>query len=481
MTRSSHLLVVALCCVRCFVHGQATLESVVETKRFFVPGQGEQLDVNINVLGGSAVWKANERGARQARVEALTIVEQNGNIVDYRKTDVSGPERNDTTRVDFLHQEHFLLKPGEYSLSVELQDLQGAQGNSSKWSAPLVVPQRPDGISGSDVLLALPTADAAKKEAPMPYAGTYYPADVKALSFYSEIYGTDKKLGTDSLFSVSYQVETYETHQVKGSFKHVQRMKAAPVVPVGAEFPIGELPSGNYVLAVEARDRKGELLLRQEQFIQRNNPLAYDMNAVASADVSATFVDAMNDPDTLAEHISSLRPIANELERRMIDDRWKDKDVKLMKRFLYTFWYNRDGFDPAGAWERYRQQVIIANRLYGCRNKRGYQSDRGYVFLKYGSASTITDRSNDPEVKPYIIWHYYRAGKYSDKRFIFWQPDMAGNCWELLHSEVPGEVKNPHWNQMLNEATNGPWNVTDPNKVNTQEGERIEDNFNHPH
>ena len=52
---------------------------------------------------------------------------------------------------------------------------------------------------------------------------------------------------------------------------------------------------------------------------------------------------------------------------------------------------------------------------------------------------------------------------------------------ELLHSEVPGEVKNTHWNQVLHESTNGTWNVTDPNKVYTPSGIQTEDNFAHPH
>lgn len=481
MTRSSLLLLGLIAASEALAQGPATLDAVVETKRFEQPGQGVRLDVAISVIGATAVWKANAHSFQQAQVEALTIVEKDSAIVDYRKSDVGSPERTDTLHTDFLVDEHFLLQPGTYTLSVELTDLQGPEGNRSAWRAPLVIPAPGPDAHLSDILFTGGTrTNENGEQVPAPYPGTYFPSDVDHLAFYAELYGTDKRLGKDSLFSVSYQISTYETKQVKGAYRHVQRAKAAAVVPVSAVIPIADLPSGNYELVVEATDRNGNPLAHQEQFFQRNNPLHYDVMALKNLDVQGTFVASFTDRDTLAEAIASLRPIAEDLERRMIDDRWKDKDMELMKRFFYTFWVNRDGYDPEGAWKKYHEQVIMANKMYGCRNQRGYESDQGITFLRYGLPSTVVDGSNDNKQLPYIIWHYYRAGKYSNKRFVFWQQNTGIGCWELLHSEIPGEVKNYNWQAMLNQPL-GFSAPSDGQRVYSTEGLRLDDNFNNPH
>lgn len=462
----------------CIQAQTSTLDALVETKRFQSPSGSVQLDVNVSVLGGTATWKLNDRGTRQAQVDVLMLVEKDTTIVDYRKASVLGPERTDTATTDFLIDEHFLLAPGEYVLSVELSDVHGPASNLSQWRGPLVIPAKAAGISFSDLLLTNGSrTDAQGAIVPNPFAGTYYPAEVGRLGFYTELYGTDQQLGKDSLFMVTTQIETFETKQVKGEFKRQQRKTSAATVPVSVEFPIDGLPSGNYLLVVEVADRSGSMLARQEQFFQRNNPLRYDITALESVSVTNTFADAITDRDTLAENIACLRPIATDLERRMIDARWKDKDLTLMKRFFYTFWANRDGFDPERAWNKYNEQVVMANKMYGCRNQKGYENDRGITFLKYGLPSTVVDQSQDNRQLPYLIWHYYKAGRYSDKRFVFWQQNVGIGCWELMHSEIPGEIKNYNWQSQLTQPL-GPASL---NRTGTPEGIRMDDNFDRPH
>lgn len=479
MPRTTVTLLAAVMFFSVSAQVRSTLDAIVETKRYHAGDQGEQLDVNISVLGGTAVWKPNEHGFQQARVEALTIVEKDSAIVDFRKTEVGSPERTDTLRSDFQHQEHFLLKPGNYVLSIELHDANGAANNRTVWRGPLVMPVPAKGITFSDPLLTSSAPKDQAASAAMPYVGTYYPPDVTSLGFYTEVYGTDAVLGKDSAFVLQCQLETYETRTVKGQFRKVQRAKGAPTVPLSVELPIADLPSGNYLVVAEVVDRRGNTLARQEQFIQRNNPVRYDLNALGHMDISSTFADAMNDADTLAENVACLRPIATDLERRMIDERWKDRDMQLMKRFFYTFWVNRDGFDPESAWLRYKAQVDKANQMFACRNRRGYETDQGIAFLKYGLPSSVVDGSNDNKQLPYLIWHYYKAGKYSDKRLVFWQQNAGVGCWDLLHSEIPGEMKTPNWQVLLNAPliTGG----TDGTRVYSIEGDRLNDNFSHPH
>jgi len=426
--------------------GQSRLNAVVETKRFHEPGTGELVDVNIAILGSTALWTVDERGFEQAQAEVLTVVEQSGKIVDYRKTLVRSPERADTLQTDFIHQERFILQPGEYALKLELHDANLADTARTYVHMPLVVSAREKEVTLSDIMFTTPSSDG-KGIAPFP--GTYYPAGTDKLRFYAEVYGTIDHFGKDGPFIAVTQIEGYESGTVAANFRHVQRLKADTVVTLGMEFGIGKLPSGNYLLAVEIRDRHDSLVQRRAQFFQRNNPITYDPTILVDGELGPNFTDAYTDPDTLAEYLSSMRPIADELERKMIDDRWKDKKPELMRQLMYTFWYNRAPDDPQLAWERYLQAVNYANKRFGCRNMRGYQSDQGYVYLRYGAPNTVVDRANETTAVPYMIWHYYRAGLYSDRRFVFYQPERSTTCWTLLTSDMPGEINNSRWLDQL--------------------------------
>ncbi len=421
---------------------QQRLNAVVETKRFHEPGKGELVDINTSILGSTVLWTMDERGFVQAQVDALITLEQGDKIIDYRKAKVASPERADTLQGDFIYNERFLLQPGSYAITVALRDANLADTARTYVHAPLVIAERGANASLSDIMFTLPSDEG---QGIRPYPGTYYPQEVTKLGSYAEAYGTMDRFGKDGLFLAVIQIENYEGGQVAGNFRQVQRLKADTIVPLGVEFGIGKLPSGNYLLVVELRDRNDSLVQRRTQFFQRNNPVDYDPGRMLPGELGPNFTDAYTDPDTLLDHLSSMRPVADELERKMIDDQVKNKDPEVMRQIMYTFWYNRGPADPQAAWERYLEAVKYVNRQFGCRNMRGYQSDQGYVYLRYGAPNTVVNRTHETGVVPYMIWHYYRAGRYNDRRFVFYQPERSTTCWTLLTSDMPGELNDSRW------------------------------------
>jgi GWxTD domain-containing protein len=470
----------------CALRSAAAVDVVVETRVFHQPGDGPRVEVNMAFIAGTMINQVNERGFHQPRVQAVTIIEQNGVVKAFSKVEVQGIERLDSLEHDLLHQEFFNLAPGDYDLSIEARDLNSSDTTATRYFAPLAVGSLSKGVVISEVQFAERIEPAGENGMAkygyqvIPLISDYFPKEIGQLNIYAEIYGTDEHFGTDSLFLLTYQIETYEDRKVHGSFKRNSRVKGKPVEPVIAQFDIGKLASGNYLLVLEVRDRQGELVSRREQFFQRNNPRnsAYDPNSLDQLDLTNTFADNFRNKDTLAEFVNSLRPIADPLERKIIDDRWRDRDMDHMKRFFYVFWANRSP-SPELAWKEYREQVIMVNKLFSCRVLRGYETDRGYVYLKYGAPNTMMDRFNEMGTVPYTIWHYYRAGRYTNKRFIFYQPDIANNCFQLLHSEVPGEMQNPQWNHILHQRNNPIPGVRggDPG---TLESDRVREFFNDP-
>ncbi len=468
------------------LHSTAAVDVVVETKVYQRPGADPRVEVYMAFIAGTMMNQVNERGFHQSRIEALTIIEQDGVVKAFSKVEVQGIEDLDSLQNDLLHQENFDLAPGNYDLSIEARDLNSTDTTVTRYNAPLAVGSLGQGVQISEILLAERIEPAEEGGMAkygyqvVPLISDYLPKEIKQLNFYAEVYNTDKVFGADSLYLLSYQIENFESRSVHRSYKKNSRVKARPVEPVIAQFDIGDLGSGNYLLVIEIRDKKGEQHGRKEFFFQRNNPLqnAYDLRALEQVDLANTFADNFTNADTLAEHINSLRPIADPLERKMIDDRLGDRDLDHMKRFFYSFWANRSA-DPEKAWKDYEEQVIKVNKLFSCRIMKGYETDRGYVYLKYGAPNTMMDRLNEMGSLPYSIWHYYRAGRYTNKRFIFYQPDLANYCMQLLHSEVPGEIKNPHWNQILHSRST-PANIQNTNDPNTIESDRVREFYNDP-
>ena len=117
----------------------------------------------------------------------------------------------------------------------------------------------------------------------------------------------------------------------------------------------------------------------------------------------------------------------------------------MLKYFQNVKKYNRNPSEPGLEWSKYKSEVKKTDQLFGTKVRRGYETDRGRIYLKYGAPNTVTDRPNEPSAYPYQIWHYYKIGKFNNKRFIFYMPDIGSNEYIVLHSNLQGEFFNNNW------------------------------------
>ena len=56
---------------------------------------------------------------------------------------------------------------------------------------------------------------------------------------------------------------------------------------------------------------------------------------------------------------------------------------------------------------------------------------------------------------------------YSNKRFVFYNPDLVNNSYRLLHSDMVGEQQNYRWQLALNKRDNQNTNIDDPGNQNS--------------
>lgn len=465
----------------------ANLTAYFDYKKFWSPEDGPYIETYITIVGSSVNYVTQQNGAIQANVEITMILKNGPEIVDYKKYTLNSPGLVDSSYTDFIDQQRFAMKNGTYELEIEMLDVNNPEAEAFASVQTLEINFPADEVNVSDIQL-LDKVVKAEEAGPftksgydlVPVAGNFYPENFSQIRFYTEIYNTHVA-GEDERYLLRYYIETFEKEKLLSDFHQFRKVKGQPVHVLMANLNIDKLGTGNYNLVVEVRSKENDLLARKVEFFQRSKRLQeMDLEALSSVDISETWVAAYDNIDTLMEHIRSTRPLSTNSEKYIVDNTFKQNpDLELLQQYFYSFWYNRNNFEPEQDWEKYRKQVIKVEEMFGTRNKRGYETDRGRVYLKYGAPNTISDRPNEPSSYPYQIWHYYKVGVFNNKRFVFYSPQLVSTDYELLHSDIPGELKDYRWRVRLTKRDN-PANNLDNANGQDHYGGRVDDFYTIP-
>lgn len=446
------------------------IQAYMSYSTFYSPTDGPYIETYLTVLAKTVEFVKNDNGKFQATVEIIMVFKKDGNIQDFKKTNLMSPEVEDTSKTDFtfIDQQRFLLPNGNYSVEIQISDKNLKDITPYKATESLLVSFPADSVSVSGIQLveSYKTATAPSILTKngydlVPFSINYYPQSIKKLTFYSEIYNTDKVFtGSNTKFVVNYYVESFETNKYLSSFYAFKKETSKSVVVVFNEFDISELPSGNYNLVIEIKDKDNKSVANNKLFFQRSNPgIQLELADITSVDVTSTFVDKINDLDSLTDFIKSTYPISTQMEKMFAENHIKNSDLKVLKQYFYNFWVNRDALSPEKAWAEYAVEVKKVNTAYRTTIKKGYETDRGRVYLQYGAPNSITESVNEPSAYPYEIWHFYTLNNQKNKKFVFYNTDLVTNDYELLHSDAIGEISDPTWQMKLlnrNTSTSNP-------------------------
>jgi GWxTD domain-containing protein len=464
------------------------LQAFMSYSTFYSPTDGPYIESYLTVVGSSTVFMKNDSGRFQSTIEVTLIFSQNNVVKQFKKYNLLSPAVLDTNAVNFnfIDQQRFLLPNGEYQLDIQIVD-KNDKAIPYKAQETIDVNYPNDKISVSAIELI---QGYAKTDNPsvltksgydlVPYILNYYPEETSKVTFYSEIYNTDKVFGLDEKYLLSAYIETYETGKLYGDLVKIRKESAKNVNIMFGEFDISSLPTGNYNIAIEVRDKTNTLIAYNKLFFQRNHPaLTVAVADMSNVNIENTFVNRMSSMDTIIDNIKSLYPISMESERQYANTLIKKADLKTMQQYFYNFWVTRNQTNPEGAWLLYKAEVNKVNANYGTKIKRGYESDRGRVYLQYGPPNSIMESLNEPSAYPYTIWHYYALGNQKNKKFVFYNPDMVTNDFVLIHSDALGEVYDYKWKQRIY-GRNSVTNDIDSDGVTPHWGDRSDDFFRNP-
>lgn len=452
------------------------MDGLFQPVMFYDPDRGAYIETQMLFYGSSLKYAMLEDSTFQSRVELTYIFKQNDSIIDFSKNAIRGPIIADTQNAiqDFIDVQRFILSPDTYTLEITLKDLNNPT-DIKKWHESILVEVPAKEAFFSDLILA-ESAEKTTKDNKfsragydlLPKLGSYFPPDSKTLHVYTEFYQSDIQLGENEPFLIVSDLLNYESNEPISEFRSIERKTAKDYIPVLKAYSISDLPNGNYVVRIQARDRNNELIDQKLRVIHRLNTLS-NIDSLSTDEIERTFVKKFVSKDSLKQMIYCLRPNSESSEERFIDKSLDTASEVTLKRFFYGYWYKRNSLDPESEWMKYHKDVEYVIDEYSTRYHFGCATDRGRVYLEYGKPDGKVNRQSTSIFYPYEMWHYYASRSKPNAKFLFYDQTLGtGQAYTLIHTNrVPGEPVDYNWFYRLQRRGNYPSDVDELGSYDT--------------
>jgi GWxTD domain-containing protein len=471
-------------CLHSQENANKQINAFLNYNNYYSLNQGPYIEFYLSIIPNNLSFSYDTAfDFEHAKVSILLLIkDEKDNIADFEKLNMIIPKDSISKVNDvFSHLFSFNLNPGVYHLELSMRD-EFDTLRKSTFNTKFYVP-RFDTIAYSGIQLLDGYSAAQNNDDPFNKGGyklkyrpiNIYEAEDTILIFYFEIYNF-KDFDTSKQFLLCIYLEDLNNRQILEKYYFTKKMTVDNFIGFIGHFNIANLPSGNYALVSESINTSGNTVAQMQLPIYVNHPSILPYKIVEQ---NYNYLAKVKSLDTLHEYVRILTPISSSVEVELIKKYSKSTDTNEIKQFIYSYWVNKDSKNPQKAWENYLEKVEIVNQKYSTQIRKGYMTDRGRVYLKYGPPNTIVQNENEPNAFPYEIWHYHEVNQEYNKKFVFYNPSLTYNNYELLHSDVRGEYNNPNWRQRLARKIYASGNPEDDNPEFGWGG-KVNDYFDNP-
>lgn len=430
------------------------IDASVSHATFYSPS-GNYIEIYLHLAGPSVHFDSLGPDRFQATAEITILFRQKDAIVKFDKYLLHSPLTPHP--VDFVDTRRYGLDNGSYSIEVYAVDANNPS-NRAVYKDSVHISYLPGQLAQSDIQLLAsvrPIEDSLSTN-PMvkngylfePLPTHFLDRTAERMLFYCEIYGSEEAFQEDFMITYAIEEETSPA-KTKRILQAHRRCSPAPIIPLLQQVDISKLPSGNYRLVVEVANRNKELLSSKSIAFQRSNPF---INATREeiASNAGTLDDEFVSRLSIEELRYSLKAIAmlvDKTDGQTLNLILRENQPAAMRLFLFSFWAKENPADPEGAYLEYMRVARYVDERFNNGFGYGFETDRGYVFLKYGAPNDVITVEDEPSAPPYEIWVYnqFPATNQQNVKFLFYNPSLAMNGFVLLHSTARGEINNPRW------------------------------------
>jgi GWxTD domain-containing protein len=439
----------------------------MDTKQFYAPGTGNYLEIYLQFVASSVKYVNTPEGI-QAKLACEFEILKDGVTVQKDIYALTSPVAKDSIQDDFYEVKRFALEPGKYQLKMALEDV-NKKGSTVSGTLDIGIEDWSKNVQVSDIEVA---EYAYKSEEEnnfqksgfhiIPLISNFYPSTLTKIPFYFEVYNSQTL--PDTMAGVLTQIIDAQTGVELEDFNTFTKIRTASVVPLFKTVDIAQLKTGSYKLILSVVDPKLNTISQNEYPFERSNDIEISYNPEQMV-LDPAFQKSIPE-DSVGYYLASLIPIARPAEIKNLLATLRTKNPEKCRKHLQAFWIQSAPKNNYEAWLNYKSAVNKVEKMFGTNFQGGFETDRGRVYLKYGAPNTLISRETSASEYPYEIWTYDKIGTFSNRRFIFYNPDLVNNGYRLLHSDMLGETKNPGWQQVLNSRNTVRGDVDDPNRNN---------------
>lgn len=401
------------------------------------------VDLYLRVGQGSVDWQQGAEGWT-AEAECMVLIREiAGDTVYAERVRLQSPVFE--APQDFQQVMHVPLDAGRYEVVAELNTMMSVYAFEVKNRSvgpslsSLVVSDRP-----MPCIEGQPGCRTGVQMAPL--VASYCGEACEVVFLFAELYGVET-LGAKTF--VKYGFKPIDGGKEQAAFKRWAGSSAFL-----QSVPVLDLPAGDYEAFVELYDGNKVLLSTTSTAFHKDQPFSQ-----ASADATSAswlWLDSLSEEDLVFD-LKSLFPIANQHDAGKINTLVKSDKPEAQRRFLRKYWQREGGDHPRAAYRAYRKVADAVHLRFFNSVGYGTETDRGFIFLRYGQPDDIIAVEDEPEAPPYQVWryNYITATQQSNVKFLFYNPSLASNDFKLLHSTCRGEYQNPAWEVEL--YRRAPW------------------------
>lgn len=293
----------------------------------------------------------------------------------------------------------------------------------------------------------------------IPLCANFLDDNRKTLKYYAELYNTNE--GPDAK-QVKIFISRKENQGAVYDRTANMVLRQDKLQVIDGFFDISMLSSGNYYLNMAFVSENDSQLAHQSVFFQLVNtkPTKYTVEKQqpdSSADnkkgpvylnLSNTYLSKYS-PEQIRAILKMIVPIATPTERNNINEFLRKPDDMYSRYLIYNFWLSRNADDPEAEWKKYAEKVKTVNKLFGTAMVKGYESERGRVYILYGEPTERVRVENEEGTYPYEVWQYNTMGEQANVLFLFVRSGFVGSDYLLTHSTAKGERVNNKWRSNL--------------------------------
>lgn len=349
----------------------------------------------------------------------------------------------------------FIVPRGKYTCIAEGSDFNNSELKKSYKFSIIEKPFGTENMTVSSVQLASNIKQVDVDKNSIFYKNTLevipIPSDIFGENFpvvfyYGELYNLDKTL---DISRVKFTSAVYDS---KGNqiYTHVKTtLKPIPAAVEVGVINVSKYISGKYYLILSLNDSlKNESILSRKEFFVYN-PSVKDTTI---NDVHVNTADVLSSQFAFlsSEECDDIFEKAQYIATRNESDQYKKlHTVEGKREFLFKFWGSKKNGKGDGEhyeYTEYMKRVKEATTRFKNIGRKGWQSDMGRVFIKYGEPSDIEKFPNVKNTRPYEVWHYESI----EGGVVFVFGDLTGfSNYVLLNSTKRGEYNDPNWQQRI--------------------------------